>query len=235
MGEGLRERKKRETRRYIADMAMGLFMERGFDNVTVAEVARAADVSVNTVFNYFPTKEDLFADRQDEVVGHLAGVVRGRPQGESVVAAVRRDFLDALDTGDWRYGLHEGATEFSDVVEASPALQARFRLLHDLRENALLAALREEGGRDDPRDRVLASQLVAGTRALSAWGVSLLRAGEPLAAAAMRLRAEAARFFATLEPYGTAPKTRRGAPPAPSALPGNPDDGRASGNGPETS
>ena len=57
MVEGLRERKKRQTRQYISDVATGLFMERGFDAVTVAEVADAADVSVNTVYNYFSTKE----------------------------------------------------------------------------------------------------------------------------------------------------------------------------------
>ena len=59
---------------------MGLFAVRGFDAVTVAEVAQAAEVSVTTVFNYFPTKEDLFYDRQDEVIEHLSRVVSARPQ-----------------------------------------------------------------------------------------------------------------------------------------------------------
>ncbi len=63
MAEGLRERKKRQTRQHISDVATGLFLERGFDAVTIAEVAEAADVSVNTVYNYFPAKEDLFLDR----------------------------------------------------------------------------------------------------------------------------------------------------------------------------
>jgi AcrR family transcriptional regulator len=63
---GLRESKKLETRREIADTAMRLFVERGFDHVTVAEVAAAARVSVKTVFNYFPTKEDLFFDELPE-------------------------------------------------------------------------------------------------------------------------------------------------------------------------
>ena len=63
-------------RQRIADIAMGLFMLRGFEKVTVAEVATAADVSVNTVFNYFKTKEDLFFDRQDVAVESLGGVVR---------------------------------------------------------------------------------------------------------------------------------------------------------------
>lgn len=81
---GLRERKKARTRALVAETAMGLFAARGFDAVTVAEVAEAAEVSVTTVFNYFPTKEDLFYDRQDEVVEHLSRVVRaGGPASRS--------------------------------------------------------------------------------------------------------------------------------------------------------
>src|SRR5688500_833282 len=122
MDEGLRERKKRQTRRRIADMAMGLFMARGFDQVTVAEVARAADVSVNTVFNYFGTKEDLFLDRQEEVEDLQSRVVRERGKGESVVAAFRRDFMEAIEERDWRYGLNEGADVFGRLVGDSPSL-----------------------------------------------------------------------------------------------------------------
>lgn len=81
MAEGLRERKKRRTRQYISDVATGLFLERGFDEVTVAEVAEAAEVSVNTVYNYFPAKEDLFLDRSKGVVDRLARYVRGRDPG----------------------------------------------------------------------------------------------------------------------------------------------------------
>lgn len=68
---GLRERKKWETRRRISDVATGLFFARGFDNVTIAEVAEAAGVSRMTVFNYFPRKEDLFLDRGRRHGGRL--------------------------------------------------------------------------------------------------------------------------------------------------------------------
>ncbi|WP_326640923.1 TetR/AcrR family transcriptional regulator [Streptosporangium sp. NBC_01755] len=85
MSEGLRERKKRETRERISNIATGLFMMRGFDNVTVAEVARAADVSVNTVFNYFGTKEDLLFDRQEEVEDLPSRVVRERGRQDSAL------------------------------------------------------------------------------------------------------------------------------------------------------
>ena len=74
----LRERKKIQTRTRIAATAMGLFAARGFDDVTVAEIAAAAEVGVTTVFNYFPTKEDLFYDRQAEVIQHLSRVVGGK-------------------------------------------------------------------------------------------------------------------------------------------------------------
>lgn len=81
MAEGLRERKKRETKQRISDIATGLFLERGFAHVTVADVAEAADVSVNTVYNYFPAKEDLFLDRMDGVTQRLARMIRGRDRG----------------------------------------------------------------------------------------------------------------------------------------------------------
>src|SRR5436853_609935 len=73
--EGLRERKKRKTRESIANAAARLFTERGFEVVTVAEVARAAEVSEQTVFNYFPTKEDLVFDRDAEVEESLVRLV----------------------------------------------------------------------------------------------------------------------------------------------------------------
>src|ERR1700679_3045734 len=94
---GLRERKKARTRVLIAETAMGLFAGRGFDQVTVAEVAEAAEVGVSTVFNYFPTKEDLFFDRQQDVVEHLGRVVRARAGGESFSDACRRDMVALIE------------------------------------------------------------------------------------------------------------------------------------------
>src|ERR671938_482414 len=90
---GLLERKKQATRAHIADTARRLFAERGFDAVTVAEVARAADVAEKTVFNYFPTKEDLFYSRMEAFEEELLEAVRGRAPGESAVAAFRTFIL----------------------------------------------------------------------------------------------------------------------------------------------
>lgn len=161
----LRERKKAQTRLLIADIAMGLFAERGFDRVTVAEVARAADVSVNTVFNYFPTKEDLFFDRQAEVEDLLASVVRDRGPGESAVGALRRATVDGLAAGEWTAGLWDGAVEFFRLVEAAPSLRARERELGERSLTALARTLAAEtdAAPDDPTP-VLVAGLVVGSR-----------------------------------------------------------------------
>src|ERR1043165_1279961 len=125
MAEGLRERKKRQTRQYISDVATGLFLERGFDAVTIAEIADAANVSVNTVYNYFPAKEDLFLDRSKGVVDRMSRWVRGRGPGESAAAAVLRELREEIESVSPRVGLMDGYSEFMRVVHAAPALRSR--------------------------------------------------------------------------------------------------------------
>jgi AcrR family transcriptional regulator len=167
---GLREEKKQATRVAIADAALELFLEHGFDRVTVADVARLVRVSVNTVFNYFPTKEDLFFDRQDEVTQRLPAAIRGRDRTESVVDAVRRAFLAEVERGETTLGLHPGIEQFWRVVEQSAALQARLRQLRDRAEEALAETLRQETGTDpdDPMPRIVAALLTAADSALHA-------------------------------------------------------------------
>src|SRR6266480_202183 len=92
---GLRERKKQRTRELIEATARQLFIERGFEAVPVAEIARAAEVSEATVFNYFPTKEDLFYSRLEAFEEELLSAVRGREPGESVLTAFGRFVLEA--------------------------------------------------------------------------------------------------------------------------------------------
>jgi AcrR family transcriptional regulator len=94
-GPGLRARKKARTRAHIAGTAARLFGEHGYEKVSVADVAAAAEVSEQTVFNYFPTKRDLVLDRDDEVRSRLPERVRGRAEGISPAEAVRAEF-DAL-------------------------------------------------------------------------------------------------------------------------------------------
>ena len=86
---GRRERKKAEVRQRISDAATDLFLRRGFDQVSVSEIAEAADVARPTVFAHFPRKEDLFFDRYSEVADQLTRAVRQRPAGTSAVSALR--------------------------------------------------------------------------------------------------------------------------------------------------
>jgi AcrR family transcriptional regulator len=198
---GLRERKKRETRQRIADVAMGLFMQRGFDNVTVAEVARAADVSVNTVFNYFKVKEDLFLDRQDLAEQSLGRVVRDRAPGESMIQAIRRDLLDALDTRDWRYGFSEGSDWFARMVEESPTLVARLREMHENRRAYLAEVLADETDADpgDLTAHLVSAQVCAVIQTLTMHAVRRRIAGESWDEIVPDTRIEADRAFALLE------------------------------------
>ncbi|MEU3504692.1 TetR/AcrR family transcriptional regulator [Streptomyces hundungensis] len=159
MAEGLRERKKRETRQRISDLATGLFLERGFEAVTIAEIAEVADVSVNTVYNYFPAKEDLFLDRSRGIVDRLSRWVRGRDAGESAAEAVLRELRAEVESVSPRVGLMEGYSRFMAVIHESPALKARLWAVgQEVLEN-LDATLREEVGA--PPEEALPS-LVAG-------------------------------------------------------------------------
>jgi AcrR family transcriptional regulator len=161
MADGLRERKKRETRQRISDIATGLFLEHGFVTVTIAEVAEAADVSVNTVYNYFPTKEDLFLDRSKGVVDRLSRWVRARDVGESAAAAVLRELRDEVEAVSPRVGLMEGYERFMRVIQDAPPLRSRlWSIQQEVQEN-LEATLREETGAsaDDTLPTLMAGQL----------------------------------------------------------------------------
>ncbi len=167
---GRRERKREETRRAIADAAMRLFVERGFDEVTVAEVAEAADVSVNTVFNYFRTKEELFFGSQETSEFGLDRVARDRKPGEPVVAFLRRHLSESIETfRDASRGRddHARGAALRRLLQGSPALQ--IRVAHHARssarsaEDSLAAALAEDQGKGptDPIPRLVAGQVLA--------------------------------------------------------------------------
>jgi len=95
-GTGLRERKKALTRQLIVDAAARLFAERGYENVAVGDVAREADVAEQTVYNYFPTKEQLVTDREREIQEELSRLIRSRPRGSTPAAAIREFALGVV-------------------------------------------------------------------------------------------------------------------------------------------
>jgi len=161
MTEGLRERKKRETRQRISDIATGLFLEHGFVTVTMADVAEAADVSVNTVYNYFPAKEDLFFDRSAGVVDQLSLWVRARPEGESGARAVLRELRADVEAVSPRIGLMEGYDRFKRCIHEAPPLRSRLWSLQQEIHDDLEATLREDTGADagDPLPGLIAGQL----------------------------------------------------------------------------
>ena len=138
--KGLREQKKEQTRAAIAHTAIGLFLRRGFEQVSIAEIAEAAGVAKQTVTNYFPNKEDLVLSAQPTLTPDLAGAVRGRAPGESPVAALYRLVRSELDRrAEWT-GLHDGVTQFARMSLASPTLIEAFaRLWGEVETNLALA------------------------------------------------------------------------------------------------
>ena len=94
---GLRERKKRETRERLGDVAARLFAEHGYDEVSIADIAVAAGVSEPTVYNYFPTKPDLVFDRADEVLEKIRGAISRRDPQQSPADAMRSLVLEDID------------------------------------------------------------------------------------------------------------------------------------------
>jgi AcrR family transcriptional regulator len=159
--EGLRERKKRQTRQHISDVATGLFLERGFDAVTIAEIARAADVSVNTVYNYFPAKEDLFLDRGKGIVDRVARWVRGRRAGESAAEAVLRELREAVETLSHTVGLFDGYADFMQVIIEAESLRSRLWVIQQESLQILELTVRKEvgAGEDDLLPGLVAGQL----------------------------------------------------------------------------
>jgi AcrR family transcriptional regulator len=93
---GLRDLKKARTRRLIADTAARLFAERGYERVAVSDVAREAEVAEQTVYNYFPTKERLVIDREEQVQDRLCDLIRSRPPDATPAAAIRGFVLEAV-------------------------------------------------------------------------------------------------------------------------------------------
>ncbi|MEL5958134.1 TetR family transcriptional regulator [Streptomyces sp. CLV115] len=171
----LRERKKRLTYQAVSEAAIAMFLDRGFDKVSVAEVAAAADISKPTLFRYFPAKEDLvlhrFADHEDE----SARVVATRAESESPLDALRRNFLAGLEQGDPVTGLCDvpQVLAFQRLLYGTPSLVARLYGYQSRSEAALARALG-----DRVADRLAAGQIVAVLRILALENWRRIDAGE---------------------------------------------------------
>jgi AcrR family transcriptional regulator len=152
--DGLRERKKQRTRQAIRDAALRLFLERGFERVTVAEIADAAEVAEKTVFNYFGSKEALLLGGQAPVPHNLIATIGQRRPGESVIAAMRRELRNfaARLLGDPTAPPSPNPIPARDhakilqLVAQSPALQTYLRQLFSRAEPAVAQVLARETG-----------------------------------------------------------------------------------------
>ncbi|AYC40325.1 TetR family transcriptional regulator [Streptomyces griseorubiginosus] len=190
---GLRERKKQQTYESVSEIAIRLFLEKGFDAVSVAEIAAAAGISKPTLFRYFPVKEDLvlhrIADHEDEA----ARVVR--ESGEAPVTALRRHFLEGLERGDPVTGLsdHPQVLAFHRLLYGTPSLVARAHGHLERQEAALAEVL---GG--DLDARLAAGQIIAVRRVLALENWRRIAEGEPIEEVRVDAVAAAERAFGAL-------------------------------------
>ena len=193
--EGLRARKKRAAREAIAATARRLFAERGFDTVTVAEIAAAADVSEKTVFNHFPTKEDLaFAGRERGLL-QLVADIKERPPGVPVLDVFRAMTATVIDElvapGD------EELLTVARIIRHSPALQERLTVGWESGAAAVTAAIAATSGAsdDDLVPGIVARTLWFTHRSIFLVALQGLLAEEEREQLVVRLRAAADRAY----------------------------------------
>jgi AcrR family transcriptional regulator len=190
---GLRERKKQRMYETVSDIAVRLFLEKGFDAVSVAEVAAAAEISKPTLFRYFPAKEDLVLYRIADHEGEAARVVA--EAGTAPVEALLRHFVDGLERGDPVTGLndHPDVLAFHALLYGTPSLVARAHVHQERSEAALAEVL---GG--DLDARLAAGQIMAVLRVLALENWRRIAAGERVADVRPDAVAAAERAFGRL-------------------------------------
>lgn len=180
---GRRDRKKAQVRQRISDTATALFLRAGFDQVSVSEIAEAADVARPTVFAHFPRKEDLFFDRYPEVAGQLTQAIRERPAGTSAVSALRDTLVTVAQAGQAPYGMNADMIPWWRTIAASRALQARARELADQLAAELAQAMATTGTAEP---ELVAALAVAAYRTVHLQAVRGILAGEDAATVAAR-------------------------------------------------
>jgi AcrR family transcriptional regulator len=178
---GLRERKKQQTRQLLEQTARRLFAERGFEQISVVEIARAADVSEATVYNYFPTKEDLVYGRMQTFEDELLHAIRTRPTGETILAAFGRFILQLRGLlAAEEPGAAEELASVSRTIASSPSLLAREAQILARYTDSLATVIADEtgAGPDDPRPWVTANALIGVHRAVLAYVRRRVLAGQ---------------------------------------------------------
>src|SRR3712207_1579199 len=193
--EGRRERKKRAAREAIAATARRLFADRGFDAVTVADVAAAADVSEKTVFNHFATKEDLaFAGREEGITQFVAAIAE-RPPSSSVLDVFRAMTHTVLDV--FVAGGDEDLLAVAKIIRGSRALQERLTVGWESGAAAITAVIAETSGADDDDllPAIVARTLWFTHRSIFRLALTGLLAGEDREQLAARLRVAADRAY----------------------------------------
>lgn len=167
-----RTRKRLALRQTISDVATRLFFERGFDRVTIDEIADAADVGRMTVFNHFPRKEDMFFDRTDEGREDLREALRQRRCGTSLSETLRLFAHQAVAEQRSYIRFFAGSRRFVETVEESETLKARARAIRDELADFTASMMAEAVG----RDRTDTDALLAANLLLAAWTVAFVQA-----------------------------------------------------------
>ena len=168
-----RTRKRLATRQRISDAATRLFVERGFDEVTVDEIAEAADVARMTVFNHFSRKEDMFFDLDEEGREDLLAALQNRDAGTSPIEALRVFAHRAVaEQRPYLRFFEEGSERFMETIRASEALKARARAIRDELTDMLHLALVQAADRHQPD----AAAKLAASLLVATWEVAFLEA-----------------------------------------------------------
>ena len=170
---GLRERKKRRTRQALRQAAVRLFLERGFEATTIADITAAAEVAPRTFFSYYPTKEDVVLGDITQRFDRVRRALEQRPEGEPLLAAFRRAALEiAADLQAQE--APEDQRRAARVILGTPAIQARIRDRMGQWEEELAAMIADErgAGPDDLDSHVVAAALVGLLRSTQRVAVS---------------------------------------------------------------
>ena len=156
---GLREKKKERTRKLISDIARDLFIEKGYGEVTIAEIAEKAEVAVTTLFNYFPTKESLIFDLENEIDSDILAAIRGREKELSILDALHHYFLSSKLFNPPNKQTFAG---FAKLIRSSPELSAYLRGLWGRYEHTLAKEIQRETGASKVEAECMAKLILEG-------------------------------------------------------------------------